>query len=306
MPFSTKGQTVKETSVGGGSGKGGSYKDQYVILKTIGKGGQGRTEICKRKRDSKVLVRKVQKEFRWLGDRPKEWVLFEEILIPHPSIVVFDHANYQDHDKSLVLYFEHCEGGDLQHFIDEYDRPSEKLIWQVFVQLADALAFLHYGISRRHPHSQPVGWRRVIHRDLKPANVFFRKKLSSRHPVPDVVLGDFGLATTNDITEGCGTDVWWAPEIPQCTKEGDVWGLGAIIHALGHGVGPVGRLPSNWPTDKESRRQWYRYPKARQPRPLSTFYSDKLNRNMMDCLVIDPRRRISSKDLLRNLEKERP
>ena len=300
------GRTVKEHSVGGGSGKGKHYSDQYVILKTIGKGGQGRTEIAKRRRDGKVFVRKVQKDFRWLGDRPKESVLFEEVLTPHPSIVEFDHANFLDNDQSLVLYFEHCEGGDLQHFIDQEDRPSEKFIWSVFLQLADALAFLHYGISRRHPHSQPEGWRRVIHRDLKPANVFLRKKLSSRHPDPDVVLGDFGLATLNEVTHGCGTDLWWAPEIPECTKEGDVWGLGAIIHFMAHGVGPVGRPPSNWPRDKASVDQWYRRPKSRQPKQLSTAYSDKLNRNMMDCLMIDPKKRISSKNLLRNLENERP
>ena len=295
---------VKERSARPGPTRRGTFKDQYVFIKSLGEGGQGKTEACRRKRDGKVLVRKVQKDYSMHGDYPREMYIFENVLSPHPSIVEFDHANYIKANHSLVLYFEHCEGGDLHQYIGT--NPSEDLIWQIFIQLADALAFLHYGISRRYPHSRPNGWQRVIHRDIKPANVFLRRRISSRNPYPDVVLGDFGLATLNTVTEGCGTDEWIGPEIPTITKAGDVWGLGAIVHALAHGQGPVPRPPRNWPRDRSSVREWYCDPMNRRPRSMPSRYSDDLNDNMMDCLTIDPSQRVTSQELLRHLEREMP
>ncbi|KAL6720561.1 hypothetical protein ACLMJK_002485 [Lecanora helva] len=199
-------------------------KNTFTILKTLGEGGQGRTEIIERHRDRKTLVRKIQRNFEWIGNEAKEAFIFEKILKPHPSIVLFDHANLRDKDQWLTMYFEHCSGGDLQDWIDKYERPTERFLWQVFIQLADALAYLHYGVSRKYGSSRPPGWRRIVHRDVKPGNVFLRRKITTLHSTPDVVLGDFGLATLDEVSYDCGTYSWWGPEIPKSTKDGDVWG----------------------------------------------------------------------------------
>ncbi len=297
---------LKEESAHPGLARRSTYTDTYSFVKLIGEGGQGKTELVKRKRDQKVLVRKVQKIFDMAGDIPLEMKVFEDVLTPHPSIVYFDHANYLKKDKSLVLYFEHCEGGDLDKHVPGKHYVSEDFIWCVFVQLASALAFLHYGISRKHPNSTPAGWTRVVHRDVKPGNVFLRRPITSKRPTPDVVLGDFGLATTEQETWGCGTYPYTGPEWPVVTKQGDVWGLGAIIHSLAHGQAPVGPPPRNWPSGHAAMKQWYCDPENKNPKPMSTRYSDRLNRNMMDCLTKDPNKRVNSKILLQNLLKEMP
>lgn len=296
---------IKEQSVRKDGARTTTIHSYYTVIRTLGKGGQGKTELVENQRNGKFLVRKLQREFRMQGDIPKEMYIFENILTRHPSIVGFDHANYMRQTGDLVLYFEHCRGGDLHRCIPTKNYVSEDFIWHIFIQLADALAFLHYGISRRDPYP-PSGWQRVIHRDIKPENIFLRRPIEHKHQVPDVVLGDFGLATLQEVSEGCGTDVWVAPE-GSITKQGDVWGLGAVIHALAHGRGPVARTPPpEWPRGREALEDWLWHPKARKPKPMSCKYSCTLNTNMMDCLVIDPKKRVSSKELLYTLEKEMP
>lgn len=305
-------KAIQERGVSGSSEKYGStlIRDSYDQLQKIGEGGQGRVWVVKRKSDKRILVRKEQKRFDMHGSIPCEMHIFENVLTTHPRIIEFDHANYMSANGSLVLYFEHCQGGDLGQLIPRGGASglSEKLLWRVFSQLADALAFLHYGYNgfAKYPEIPPRNWRRIIHRDIKPGNVFLRYKLTSRNPVPEVVLGDFGLATLDEVTYGGGTDEWIGPEIPLMTKQNDVWGVGAIIHALAHGKGPVSWPPKDWPRGREAEDKWYKHPKSRNPKELPMAYSSALNRNMLDCLVMDPKRRINSLQLVKNMAAERP
>lgn len=308
---------IRERGVCAPSEKYSTYKikDTYEQLSKIGEGGQGKLWIVKRKRDKKILVRKEQNRFEMHSSGiPSEMHIFENILTSHPRIIEFDHANYisdngADHG-SLVLYFEHCQGGDLSEYTPRAGNSgvSEKFLWQCFVQLADAIAFLHYGYNRfaKNPDTPPRNWRRIVHCDIKPANVFLRRKLTKNNPVPDIVLGDFGLATLTLETYGGGTDEWIGPEIPLMTKQNDVWGVGAVVHALAHGKGPVSRPPKDWPSGKDGTKKWYTHPKARQPKELPMTYSSEINRNMMDCLIKDHRKRVNSLQLVKNLVAERP
>ena len=206
----------------------------------------------------------------------------------------------------LVLYFEFCAGGDLSDFVS-HKRNSEYFIWSVFLQLAEALAFLLYGDNRRakSPDTPPAGWEPVLHLDVKPANIFLRRRPSSRDPYPDVVLGDFGLATVHSVARDCGTWEWIGPEIGQnrLTAKSDVWGLGAVIHTLAHGYGPVDPPPRSWRGESED---WYDLPSARHVRPMPPRYSDKLNDNLIDCLAKSPSNRVSSDRLVRHLLEDRP
>lgn len=282
----------------------------YKIICKLDEGGQGKTEVVKRKFDNRVFVRKTQKRFQMHGSIPEEMHILENVLSPHPSLVAFDHCNYIKKNSSLVLYFEHCEGGDLSDYVPNPSgkRVSENFIWHCFQQLADALAFLHYGYDRKAKDPYIPRWQPVIHRDVKPENVFLRYKLSKKFPNPDVVLGDFGLATLTGVSRDCGTYKWVGPELgsDRITAKSDVWGLGAVIHALAHGEGPVGSPPKEWGRGRDVREEWYLSPQARKPRYMSRFYSDELNDNMIDCLTKDPNNRVASDSLVRHLEKDMP
>ena len=286
-------------------GNGPKKQQSYEVVKKLHEGGQGKVVVVKRKSDKKLLVRKEQRVYSMFGDMPCEMHILEKVLTHHPRIVEFEGGNYLKPNNELVLYFEYCQGGDLYDYMPRQGErgASEGFIWDCFIQLAEATAFLHYGYRSwaKDPYTPPRGWCRVIHRDIKPDNVFLRHDITSRDPVPSIVLGDFGLATLMSETYGAGTKEWIGPEIPLCSKEGDVWGVGATIHALAHGRGPVPPAPRGWSDSK-----WRSSPQARQPRELPVEYSSALNRNMMDCLRIDPDKRVNSEDLLKNLKAERP
>ena len=85
--------------------------------------------------------------------------------------------------------------------------------------------------------------------------------------------------------------MWMGPEVPQASAKGDIWGLGAIIHELTHGKGPIDRNMRNWQMDS----------RARKAQSLPPKYSDALNKNMMMCLQREPHDQVSSRDLVRNL-----
>jgi translation initiation factor 2-alpha kinase 4 len=70
---------------------------------------------------------------------------------------------------------EFCEGDTLRNFIDANPgKQKEDLKWKIFIQIVEALNYLHNSVG-------------LIHRDLKPMNIFLDKRNT-------VKLGDFGLA----------------------------------------------------------------------------------------------------------------
>lgn len=75
---------------------------------------------------------------------------------------------------------------------------SEEAVWDIFMQLVNAVAFLQYGVRDAcfHPEPPVPRWTGVIHRDIKPANVFLCTQL--HRSLPLVVLGDFGQAFTEN------------------------------------------------------------------------------------------------------------
>ena len=222
------------------------------------------------------------------GIKPLEVRLMENVLPSHRSILRFHYWCFINTTagEGLEVYYEYCAGKTLESFIPEGQpgSQSEGFIWHVFIQLAEALDAMHHR-----------GTQHVVHRDVKPSNVFLKTAYRPGHAFPTVKLGDYGLATTKAHSTGCGTWEWIGPEIALSSR-GDVWALGAIIHALCHGVGPVDM----------SRRGWKRNPDARRPRSLPARYSDCLNDNMMFCLRRNPRDRVSSDELVRSLHRDRP
>ncbi len=147
----------------------------------------------------------------------------------------------------------------------------------------------------------------MVHRDVKPANIFLVRKYISGGGFPPLVLGDFGLATLDPTThDGLGTPSWQGPEWPTVTAKMDIWGLGAIIHALAHGYPPQRPTPREvHAAGEEEEVAWMRSPRSKDARPLTTRYSQELSDNMMSCLVLQPEDRIDSRRLVKILVRDR-
>lgn len=99
----------------------------------------------------------------------------------HPNIVKFiAYEESSDHFKAY-LYTEYCDGGDLSKFVrkdfgngrilEPQRRLSKTEIWHVFIDLAAAVSYLHYGVIKEEDRfSLKTDWRPFLHRDIKPAN----------------------------------------------------------------------------------------------------------------------------------------
>ena len=276
-------------------GKGGQGK--CWLVRQVGEGELAVIKTLSNERSKKTNKAKAAEESRILGQ-----------ILPHSDKIVEYYMASMD-PYETHLYLEYCDGGDLQSLIDIYRKASvyipESFIWNCFVQLTEALAWIHYGISKTQ--REPSNWERVIHRDIKPANVFLKRTGFDGLLYPDIKLGDFGLAAvTSDPGHTAdykyGTYQWQPPERPEATAKGDVWSLGAIIHALGHeGKPPIAPLPSTWQDDHSNRRRWRRHPQARRPVQLPSEYSGRLEDWMLATLKIDPLDRISSRALFQEM-----
>lgn len=93
-----------------------------------------------------------------------------------------------EENSHVFLVMDYLAGGDLFTMITDNQRyvGDDELIRTVFLQILDAVEFCH-----------SVG---IHHRDLKPENILCSEDGTQ------VVLADFGLATTQETTSDFG---WW-------------------------------------------------------------------------------------------------
>lgn len=237
------------------------------------------------------------------SSKPTEAAILADILGPHRYIIDLK-CWYQN---PLTFWYEYCSAGDLQDLIDAYtDRKAripEGFIWHSFLQLADACAYMHTGYDRlANSDRPPRGFQPIVHRDIKPPNIFLRLDRNSGYP--DLVLADFGCATTkvrSGNTYQIGTPMYQPPELPIHSPQGDVWSLGACIHIMATGSPPIKGVPKKW---KGKTSEWFDEPSARLVANLTKFgYSRHLDEAMYTVMRTDPSKRLVGKDLVKRVRR---
>jgi serine/threonine protein kinase len=222
--------------------------------RTVGGANNSNLMLCRRRRreqgsrwEPKLYVRKVLTR-----DSRRGMILVKRELemlqrCEHRNILCYEDFSYKGKpwdDPTAKLFTEYCEQGDLEQFMVTKDGPNRKLSpelgVQVFSQLAQALLYIHHGISltpggfpcmaefRADGTSSRNGdWETILHRDIKPSNGQSRNMFASRHDADQcavfiahltrqsihVKLGDFGLARldTDKSQTYVGTREWLAP-----------------------------------------------------------------------------------------------
>ena len=325
---------------------GPNYHDTLEPVKKIGQGGEGSAFLVRRTTNNRLLVCKVATRFiRWKDtDHPREAKILLQIIRNHPRILKMLHFEIT-HREHFMAFYDYYAGGDLRAMmVEEHGGVRTRVLWHVFLQMAEALAFLHYGFTEIGI-APPRGWRHIIHCDLKvclsptsaitrcrrefiewskrdqfsfillatelmsmltkvvsqPENIFLKTPYSKEHPLPDLVLGDFGFANAEKLgqSEEGGTWAYMPPEYPVSSQWGDVWALGCTIHALVHGETPLKPKPENFPGGDGA---WVRDPSSRDPQPFpETYKCHELNDSMMQCLRRTWNHRPQSDNLLINL-----
>lgn len=185
-----------------------TFKGRYEVIDELGRGGMGRVQLVRRRRDSKLFAAKqilpdYLKEASILRRFQREIRIAEGLR--HPNIVpIYD--TFLD-ETGGILVMEHLSGGTLTSAINSKSVAT--------VDLAALIRELAVGLSFLHEQG-------VVHRDLKPDNVLIDGNGRA-------YISDFGLAalverdTTSLTMTGkfLGTRHYAAPEQIEDAKHAD-------------------------------------------------------------------------------------
>ncbi|XP_077421951.1 phosphorylase b kinase gamma catalytic chain, skeletal muscle/heart isoform-like isoform X2 [Vanacampus margaritifer] len=184
----------------------------------------------------------------------------------------------------FFLVFDLMRKGELFDYLTEKVTLSEKETRNIMRALLDVVHFLHE--------------QNIVHRDLKPENILLDDEMH-------IKLTDFGFSVQIEsgqkLKEVCGTPVYLAPEIIQCSTDSghegygtpvDIWSAGVIMYTLLAGSPPF----------------WHRKQMLMLRMILAGDYSfsspewddrsDTVKDLISRMLVVDPRQRYTAVDVL--------
>ncbi len=218
----------------------GTVLGNYRILEALGQGGMARVYRAYQENLGRDVAIKVLPPWYATDRSFVERFNLEARLVArlsHPNIVTVHDASEQNGHLYIVMQF--IDGGTLKQRLDYFQRAQQMMntteVVNIFVQLADALAYAHE--------------QGVIHRDVKPVNVLMD---NANRPI----LSDFGIAKVLASTQahltrpgaGVGTPEYMSPE--QCQGgpvdgRADIYALGVMLFETLTGRTPF--LGDNYP-----------------------------------------------------------
>ena len=215
--------------------------DDNNEIRTIGSGSFGNVYLAQNKIDNKIYAIKHMQKNKLLKLLHTLKGIYREIdiqsRIEHENIIKILYT-FED-KESFNLVMEYASNGNLFHFIRKNKGLSELQAFQLFIQVVNAVYFLHKND--------------LIHRDIKPENILLFDNNNNNNQKKDdnnnnnnflVKLCDFGWCVKLDGESRntfCGTTEYMSPELIEhkiYSKEIDVWSLGILLYEMIHGYSP--------------------------------------------------------------------
>ncbi|XP_069737208.1 maternal embryonic leucine zipper kinase [Phaenicophaeus curvirostris] len=252
----------------------------YEIHETIGTGGFAKVKCGQHRLTGEQVAIKVMDKLA-LGDDVHRVKLEIDAMknLSHQHICQLYHV--METSQKIFIVLEYCPGGELFDYIVSKDRLSEEEARVFFRQIVSAIAYVH---------SQGY-----THRDLKPENLL----IDEEHKLK---LIDFGLCAKPKggldcpLQTCCGSPAYAAPEVIQgkayIGPEADIWSMGVLLYAL-----LCGFLPFD---DDNVMALYQKIMRGKYTTPKWLSLSSTLLLNEMLQVKVDPKKRITVKDLLRH------
>ncbi|XP_011211907.1 PREDICTED: phosphorylase b kinase gamma catalytic chain, skeletal muscle/heart isoform isoform X3 [Bactrocera latifrons] len=205
-------------------------------------------------------------------------------VMGHPYII--DLQDVFESDAFVFLVFELCPKGELFDYLTSVVTLSEKKTRTIMRQIFEGVEYIHA--------------KNIVHRDLKPENIL----LDENH---NVKITDFGFARQlkgdEKLTDLCGTPGYLAPETLKCnmfegspgySKEVDIWACGVIMFTLLVGCPPF------WHRKQMVMLRNIMEGKYSFTSPEWADISEDPKDLIRKCLVVDPAKRITVKEVLKH------
>lgn len=213
------------------------------------------------------------------------------ISLQHPNIVPMHGflISPSDEVEETLAYIvmDYVEGPSFAEYLRntsyKKEYPSATEVMHLFAPIAAAIDFAHQ--------------QGVIHGDLKPANILLDKHSTSRNPMGEPMLTDFGITSLLGTSTGAfnGKELfvpfYISPEQAQgnpATERSDIYALGVILYETFTGARPF--QGSNPAVIREQQVNTMPPP----PTQVNSQISPALSAVIMRCLAKDPEERFPS------------
>ena len=192
----------------------------------LGSGAYGRVYLVRHNETKEEYALKVIEKKKLRNMYENFDIIYNEIKIQskleHPNIIKLYSMDETDNEINIIM--EYAKNGNLYQLITRNKTGfSEKIAFQYFIQVVNAVYFLHEN--------------QIIHRDIKPENCLIGENNT-------IKLCDFGWAKNLSLknrSSYCGTVEYMAPEIIESENYDysvDIWSLGILLYELLMGHSP--------------------------------------------------------------------